>query len=287
MFRMSKQDLSRAHVIMGEWGEAHLNTSKTSVADEEDSVFNQKGWFSDLCCQANLSRAERRKILTFIVVTSLLVMILVILSKALLLPAIIFPAIFALFHLSRRAFKRAENFERDYPAFLLSLASSVRTGMDPLAAMIASEKLFDPDSEIRRELFKFKSGIERGKSEVQTIQEFAASIRHPDIQLFRTGYLLARREGSSLAECLQRLAKVTRQRQSFRRKVKGAVAMQRLSAFGIGACAVLICAIQGLGNPKIITDALSHPLGMRLMITGVSLILVGLLWMIKMTRAHI
>lgn len=183
--------------------------------------------------------------------------------------------------------KRAANFERDYPAFLLSLASSIRTGLDPLAALLASEKLFDDASVIKSELVKFKADIESGKTETESIKAFARSIIHPDIQLFRVGYLLARREGSSLAECLQRLAKVTRHRQSFRRKAKSAVAMQRLSAFGIGGCAVLICGIQSIGNPKIIADALSHPVGMRLLIAGALLIASGIFWMIRMTKSHV
>lgn len=188
---------------------------------------------------------------------------------------------------SSGSFKRSENFESDYPAFLLSLASSVRTGMDPLSAMIEVEKIFEPDSELRKELLKFSAAIGKGKSEQAAISDFGSTINHPDIQLFRTAFILARKEGSSLGDCLQRLAKVTRQRQSFRRKIKSAVAMQRLSAFGIGGCAIAITVIQVLGNPRILEDSIAHPIGQRLMISGTFLIIFGLFWMIRMTRSKI
>lgn len=282
MFRMSRKDLSRAHLLMGESAQ-----TSTEAAESEVEIFASEGIFSALCLQANITKRERGRILGFLGAASALLACIALLSKAFLLPAAILPWLIAAFYISRRAFKRAENFERDYPALLLSLSSSVRTGLDPLSAMIESEKLFEPDSEVRKELYKFKISIERGKPEAEAIRDFAASISHPDIQLFRTGYLLARRQGSSLAECLQRLARVTRQRQSFRRKIRSAVAMQRLSAFGIGGCSLLICGIQAMGNPRIITDTLAHPLGQRMLIAGAVLISLGLLWMVRMTRSSI
>lgn len=283
MFKMPRQHLARAQILMGE-----KIISKNSESDQINAgIVSEDTWLSGLCYHANISKREYNKILSLVSIASFVILILAIFSRSMLLPAMILPSLIAIFRLCRRAFKRAENFERDYPAFLLSLASSVRTGLDPLSAMIESEKLFEQESEIRKELYKFKLAIERGKPEQEAVREFGASIRHPDIQLFRTGYLLARKEGSSFAECLQRLAKVTRQRQSFRRKVRSAVAMQRVSAFGIGGCAILICIIQTCGNPKILTDALAHPLGQRLLVSGALLIISGLVWMIRMTKSNI
>ncbi len=185
------------------------------------------------------------------------------------------------------SFANAESFEKDYPTFLLSLASSLRTGLDPLAALLEVRKLFDTKSVIRAELEKFRGLIEGGMDETEALRNFGSSINHPDIVLFKTAYMLSRKQGSSLSETLHRLAKVTRHRQSFRRKVRSAVAMQKLSAFGIGGCAVLICLIQAVGNPKIVSDALSNPVGVKLLGLGAILIVSGLFWMLRMTRSKI
>lgn len=187
----------------------------------------------------------------------------------------------------RAFFRRAEEFERDYPALLVALASSVRTGLDPLLALVSARELFASGSVLRGELDRVAEEIERGVPEDRVIGAFGAESGHPDVQLFRSAFLLARREGSSLGECLHRLAKVTRQRQSFRRKIRSAVAMQKLSAVGIGACAVFIGFFQSVTNPAGLALALEHPIGRSALIGGLGLMLAGLVWMFRLVKARI
>ena len=116
---------------------------------------------------------------------------------------------------------------------------------------------------------------------------FAENVAHPDICLFRTSLLLARKEGASLAPSLQRLNRVTRQRQSFRRKIKAALAMQKLSSIGIAGCAVVIGVIQVLTNAQAFQEALMHPLGQKVLAAGLVLIAGGVLWMMRLSRARV
>jgi len=189
--------------------------------------------------------------------------------------------------LKRRAFHRAETFERDYPAMLLSLSSSIRTGLDPLVALQRTGELFSPPSEVGNELQALCQNLERGLTEEQAVRLFGRSIQHPDIRLFQTAFLLARREGSSLSACLQRLVRVTRNRQSFRRKMRGAVAMQKLSALGIAGCAVAIVCIQATTNLGAIKLALEHPVGSRMLAAGLALMSIGIVWMLRMSKARL
>jgi len=189
---------------------------------------------------------------------------------------------------SRRArFKAAENFERDYPALLVALASAVRTGLDPLVALMNARELFPAESPVRWELERVVEEIERGVPEERAIAAFGATSGHPDVPLFRNAFLLARREGSSLGECLHRLAKVTRQRQSFRRKIRSAVAMQKLSAIGIAGCAVFIGVFQSITNPTGLAIALSSEVGRAALIGGAGLMMAGLVWMFQLVKARI
>jgi Flp pilus assembly protein TadB len=189
--------------------------------------------------------------------------------------------------LQRRAFKRAESFEADYTALLLSLASSIRTGLDPITALLEVQKLFHKDSEVRRQLVLLKKQIEAGDTETKSIREFARDIDHPDLPLFRTAFLLARKEGSSLGPCLERLARVTRQRQSFRRKARAAVAMQKLSALGIVGCCVVIAIIQFLASPEGFMKAANTPLGQKFMGAGIALLAAGTYWMLRIARVRL
>lgn len=184
-------------------------------------------------------------------------------------------------------FSTIEGFERDYPAFLVALAASIRTGLDPLSAMVGLKDLFPNTSSLGRELAATSGVIEAGGTEDAAISAFGAEIAHPDLPLFRSAFLLARREGSSLGDCLERLASVTRARQSFRRKTKAAVAMQRLSAFGIAGCAVLIGVMQAVANFEAMRLAFHHPVGFRLLMAGLALVAIGLGWMLHITRSRV
>ena len=186
-----------------------------------------------------------------------------------------------------KRFKRAEAFEKDYVAFLLSLASAVRAGQDPIVALIEARGLFPPPSVLGSIIKTFGENIEQGLSEEQSVARFALTVDHPDIKLFRTAFVLARKEGSSLGGCLQRLARVTRQRQSFRRKIRSALAMQKLSAVGIALCAVAIGCVQWVSNPKVMLDTLAHPIGFKVMLGGLALVSCGLGWMLNLTRQRI
>ena len=189
--------------------------------------------------------------------------------------------------LTRAAARRAEAFEKDYVPLLLSMASAVRTGLDPLVALDGCAKLFSSASEMRRHVEAFQERMEHGAQEDEAIRSFARDIAHPDVQLFRSTLVLARRQGSSLSQGLQRLARVTRQRQSFRRKMRASLALQRLSAIGIAGCAVVIGVIQAASNPQALSDALAHPIGRRALTLGVSLIVIGLCWMLFLSRRRV
>ena len=187
----------------------------------------------------------------------------------------------------RSIIARAERFEVDYPAFLLALASAVRTGLDPIVAFVRSSALFPPDSLLRQEVEKSGIEIENGTREEDVLAKFASSIAHPDVELFRTAFVLSRKQGSSISQCLQRLVKVTRSRQSFRRKVASAVALQRLSAFGIAGCAVAIAVIQFAGNPDSFLLAMRDPIGSRFVAGGCVCMLGGIGWMLGISRRRI
>jgi Flp pilus assembly protein TadB len=184
-------------------------------------------------------------------------------------------------------FSVVEGFERDYPAFLVALAASIRTGLDPLSAMLGLKDLFPTTTILGAQLARTAALIESGATEERAIAGFGEEVSHPDLPLFRSAFLLARREGSSLGDCLERLASVTRARQSFRRKTRAAVAMQRLSAFGIGGCAVLIGVMQAVANLDALVAAVNHPVGFRLLCIGFGLVVFGLGWMLRLTRSKV
>jgi len=280
-----REDVSRIRSLFGITKEKEKNSEKLS--ENIEKRLSLDAIWDELCIAAAVTRNDKQSFFGItLVISVLLFAIPLLLSMPMLALLCVMPILILKMRLESKANQRAQNFEKDYAAFLLGLASSVRTGLDPLQAMTQSTELFDKKSELGKALVYFSEDIDHGLSEDRAIKEFAADIRHPDISMFRAGFMLSRRQGSSLAECLMRLAKVTRQRQSFRRKMKSAVAMQRLSGFGIAGCSILICSIQALSNPKAFIDALHDPIGVKLISFGALLILGGTFWMLRMTKTR-
>ena len=189
--------------------------------------------------------------------------------------------------INRPTNKAKRKFEEDYPPFLIAVSSSIRSGLDPFQAICSVQTLLPAESLLRSEIEAFEAKINSGASDEEAIFSFGSSINHPDIRLFTTALLLARKEGSSLGACLQRLNRFTRQRQGFRRKARAAVAMQRLSSFGIAGCSLVIGGMQIFTNASGFSAAWNHPLGFWLLVSGASLLFTGMAWMMYLGRSRI
>lgn len=183
--------------------------------------------------------------------------------------------------------RAALEFERDYPTFLLSLASSVRAGLDPLAAILTTREVFPVSSPIHQEIARTEELIIEGEPELSALERFAENVPHPDLPLFRATLAIAVREGGPIGPSLERLARVTRRRQAFRQRARGAVAMQRLSAFGIVGSAISILVFQLTTARTQIIQAISHPIGSVAYLLGAFFLVCGISWLLLLTRSRV
>ena len=183
-----------------------------------------------------------------------------------------------------KARSHERDIERDLPALLTSVASSVRAGMDPLAAVIGAREYLPKGSIVIKELEKLRHALSEGRDEEMVLEEFLAMYRNQEGELFKRCLILSRRHGGSLAESLHRVTKVARQRQSFRRKTRAALAMHRMSGIGIALCAGAMGALQLTMNPRSVDLAISHSVGGKLLILGATLMALGIIWMMLMGR---
>lgn len=283
-----RRDLIRLRDLLGE-GVSKFDAGQKNMHSSVGTPWYVVRLYSPLgCTYADISEKEQRHWCYILVALTVLASFLA-LALSSIVPLISPFLLYAIqIHLiERRCQKRQLAFDRDYTALLMSLASGIKTGLDPLIALTQSAQLFQKDSIMCTELESINTALEEGLSEDSAIARFGSRVRHPDIKLFRMAFALARKEGASLSYCLQRLARVTRQRQSFRRKTRGAVAMQKLSAFGIAGCTLLIGAIQGVTNSGAFVEAFLHPIGRVLLILGLLLVVIGIIWMLKMAKIRV
>lgn len=200
------------------------------------------------------------------------------------LMALALSAIITFLYVRRRIKVRRTSLDRDLPALLTSIVSSVRAGIDPIVAIIKSAEYLPPGTPLTEGVAALSGRLEQGNDETDEIGLFLKEYEHPDLELFKRCVLLSRKHGCSLSEPLHRITRVIRQRHSFRRKTKAALAMHRLSAFGIALSALVICLIQVGTNKKGVFLALDHPVGSKMLGAGCLLILAGVVWMVSMGR---
>ena len=185
---------------------------------------------------------------------------------------------------ARVARARTMALERDLPALLNSVASSVRAGVDPVCALTDAREYLPPLSPLVADLGRFKNALASGVDEIEAIESLFGGEKTPDLELFTRCLILSRRHGSALSEPLHRVTRVVRQRQSFRRKTRAALAMHRMSAIGIALCAVCIGGLQLATNADGVRIAMNSSMGIWSLSGGAVLVAIGLLWMLMMGR---
>ena len=163
----------------------------------------------------------------------------------------------------------------------------IKAGGDPFSSFLECRSMFVDDSEMRFQLDKVYKAIQLGEQESVAINQFANDIVFPEVDLLKEVLRLGRQEGASLGNALQRLAKVTRQRQSFHRKAKAALALQRLSSIGMLLCALSVLVMQLMANPEAFWRAINHPVGSLVLGAGGGAVVLGVCWMLSLTRGKI
>ncbi|NDC38823.1 MAG: hypothetical protein EBZ48_12360, partial [Proteobacteria bacterium] len=139
------QNIERAEILL----EGYLNVASHEDVPEQQQA--SEGFLVVACRYARVSAAQRRAIIIRMALYAVgaLALSVVFASKWPLLVGVV-AAYLEYSRLRRKAQARAQSFERDYTAMLLSLASAIRTGLDPLAAILQLGKLFSPTSEVHK-----------------------------------------------------------------------------------------------------------------------------------------
>lgn len=125
---------------------------------------------------------------------------------------------------------RASNFNSDYPQFLLAMSSSIKVGLTPYQAMEKAINLLSKESLLKNEVENLLKKVGSGANKEKSIEEFALSVRLPDIKLFRSALSLVIENGGRFAPTLARLATVSNNRSSLIRSAEVSTANMRMTA---------------------------------------------------------
>ena len=174
---------------------------------------------------------------------------------------------------SYRRSKRFEKFEELFPEAIDTLARAVRAGHAFTTAleMITNETAEPVGSEFRKLYEEQKFGMPV-RDALMNLTERMPLV---DVKFFVTAVMLQRETGGNLAEILDNLSYVIRERFKIQRQVRVYTAQGRLTMGLLMGMPPIIVTVMMLLNPAFIKPLFSDPIGHTLLVAGITLQTVG------------
>jgi tight adherence protein B len=176
-------------------------------------------------------------------------------------------------YLRRAAEQRLFAFEEGFPEAIDLMARALRTGhaLTATLAMI-SEEMPDPVGSEFRLIYEQQN---YGLPLPQVLKSFAARTPIVDARLFVTAVLTQRETGGNLAEILDNLASVTRDRFRVRRQIRVLTAQGRMTGWVLACFPLVLALALYLVNPDHMKAFLHDPTGVHMLQVAVFLQVVG------------
>ncbi len=223
--------LSRTESLLdyGKTYEEKLNQTITTT--EEDFSESEMSWLEGLIIHSGRNYKSRIILISSLLLGSAFSLFAASLINPFIVPFFtLFGASIPFLRLEQLASARADEFSADYPVVLLATASSLKTGLTAQVALARSAKLLPNSSLVRKEMDKLIASLHRGTPQEIAVDNFAKDIRLPEVELFRSAFLLVLRDGGKLSQTLQRLALVSRDRTALRSSAATSTATMRMTA---------------------------------------------------------
>ena len=176
---------------------------------------------------------------------------------------------------SRKAGQRVRAFEAQFPDFLEFVSRSMRAGHAfSVAIEMAYREFSDPlAGEMRRAFEEQKLGQPLDI----VLRKLAQRIPSMDVKFFVSAVLLQKRTGGNLAELLDKLAQLMRERFKLRARIRAVSAQGLMSGRILSAIPAGVAALMFVVNPQYARFFLDDPVGHTLIGVGLGMQLLGYL----------
>jgi tight adherence protein B len=174
---------------------------------------------------------------------------------------------------SYRRQKRFEKFEELFPEAIDTLARAVRAGHAFTTALeMISAEIADPLSSEFRKLYEEQKF---GMPVRDALMNLTQRVPLVDVKFFVTAVMLQRETGGNLAEILDNLSYVIRERFKIQRQVKVHTAQGRLTMLLLMAMPPTVVAILYVFSPEFVHPLFYDPIGHVLLVGSIALQTVG------------
>ena len=143
------------------------------------------------------------------------------------------------------------------------------------------------DEPIASELGMTFDEINYGVDVRQAFQNLLARVPSMSLMALVTSVLVQRETGGNLAEILDKISKVIRGRFRFQRRVRTLSAEGRLSAWVLALVPFGLFGMIAVTNPGYLTVLITEPVGRKLIVTALVLMVIGSVWIRKLLRIEV
>jgi tight adherence protein B len=169
--------------------------------------------------------------------------------------------------------KRVHQFEDQFPQAIDLIAGSLRAGHAfTTGVLMAADEVHDPLGAEFRLLYDHQN---YGMPFPDALKAFARRVPLLDARFFVTAVLTQREAGGNLAEVLDNLASVIRERSRVKRQVRVASAHGRITGWVLSAMPPVLAGVMTIVAPEHMRGFVSDPIGVRMIIAALILQVVG------------
>jgi tight adherence protein B len=189
------------------------------------------------------------------------------------------------FYLKYITWRRVRRFLEQMPDGLDMMSQSLQAGLGLTQAMVfVAKEMPDP---LGTEFSVFIEEVNLGLPLADALKRMDERMALPEVRLFNTALLVQREVGGSLAELLNKLADIIRDRFRIERLIKSLTGQNRMSAWTVCSVPPFLGVFMFVREPQLMNDMLNDPMGRAMLAAALVLEIVGIIVFRKLIKVHI
>jgi tight adherence protein B len=189
------------------------------------------------------------------------------------------------FYVKYITWKRMRLFLEQMPDGLDMISQSLQAGLGLTQAMVfVSKEMADP---LGTEFSVFIEEVNLGLPLADALKKLEERMSLPEVRLFNTALLIQREVGGSLAELLNKLADIIRDRFRIERLIKSLTGQNRMSAWVVCSIPPFLAVFMFFREREMMNDMISDPVGRGMLAVALLLEVLGILVFRKLIKIHI
>lgn len=182
-------------------------------------------------------------------------------------------------------FKRMRKFLEQFPDGLDMISQSLQAGLGLTQSMVfVAKEMPDP---LGTEFSVFIEEINLGLPLAEALKKFEERMNLPEVRLFNTALMVQREVGGSLAELLNKLSNIIRDRFRIERLIKSLTAQNRISAWTVCSVPPFLAFFMFMSEPVMMNKMMQNPMGRAMLAAALVLEIVGILVFRKIIKINI